>query len=87
MNMSFSAGPSPATAPAGPTFMRIHHTILREILRLPYGVTITGIRPDPEHPDRCIVDLDGAPGNGEVEPEYRMLHTTVIEFTGWKPQP
>jgi hypothetical protein len=78
VTFEFSTGPD-----ARPTFMRVNLNILRDMLRLPPEATIVAVRPDPDHPGSCIMDLAGVATPGEVTATYRALHTTVAEFTGW----
>jgi hypothetical protein len=79
--MQFSAGPSDTQS----GYIHVDFRVLRELLRLPQGVDIEAVRPDPNHAGKCIVDLAGAlPVGGELEAEYSYQHTTVVTFRGFK---
>jgi hypothetical protein len=65
---------------------RVDLRILRELLRLPQEVAITGVRPCPDNSQQCIVELAGAwlPAEGELRAEYNFQNTTIVNFKGWQ---
>lgn len=81
--MNFSPGLPPIDAN-----LRVDLKLLRELLRLPREVTITGVRGDPTDATRAILDISGpitqVPAGGELEATYTYIHTTVVNFAGFK---
>ena len=66
--------------------LKLDLKILREMLRLPQDVKITGVRSDPDSTGRVILDIESnwLPGEGELIAKYKDQHTTVVNFEGWE---
>lgn len=64
---------------------KINLRLLRDFLRLPQTVTITGVRSDPASACCCILELEGSglPDSGEVTAEYSFINATIPAFERW----
>lgn len=79
--MQFSSG----MVPPVDAFVCVDFKVLREMLRLPKHVEITGVRPHPTDPRSCLVDIRGIlPMDGELIATYTTTDTTVVTFAGFK---
>ena len=65
-------------------YVRVDLHLLRELLRLPQDVTITGVRASVN--GQCIVDISSKwlPAAGELRAEYGYVNTTLVTFKGFK---
>lgn len=68
--------------------LRVDLKLLRELLRLPREVTITGVRADPTDATKAILDINGpitqVPASGDLVAEYVYRHTTIVDFVCFK---
>lgn len=72
------------SSPAREAYLAVDFKVLRELLRLPKFVHITGVRPNPTNPRSCLIDIRGeVPREGELVATYTTLDTTVVTFDGF----
>lgn len=76
-----------ATKKAPPqALIRVDLGVLREMLRLPKGVTITAVRAG-DDARQCIIELAGQalPAEGELTANYTFENHTIVRFAEFKP--
>lgn len=68
--------------------LRVDLKLLREILRLPKEVRITGARHEPTDATKVILEISGpithVPASGDLIACYAYEHTTIVKFSGFK---